>query len=117
MVFDKGKFQAVMTGSEEQRVEALRQLLDYPVKEKDSEGSRFWYLRPGNDLSEAEETCPIAVGFFGELNKGTKKEVEQWLTEDEQDKQIRGHYTRRIATEQPVMYVLLPEGNSQGHVA
>ncbi|WP_228016748.1 type ISP restriction/modification enzyme [Synechocystis sp. LEGE 06083] len=106
-----------MTGSEEQRVEALRKLLDYPLKERDSEGSRFWYLRPGNDKSEAEDICPIAVGFFKELNQGGKREVEQWLTEDDQDKQIRGHYTSRIATEQPVMYVLLPEGNSQGHVA
>ena len=117
MVFDQGKFQAVMTGGEEQRVEALRQLLGYPVKEKDSDGSRFWYLRPGNDLSKAEDTCPIAVGFFQELNQGTKREIEQWLTDDDQDKQIRGHYTGRIAAEQPVMYVLLPEGNSQGNVA
>jgi type I restriction-modification system DNA methylase subunit len=117
MVFDQGKFQSVMAGGEEQRVEALRQLLGYPVKEKDSEGSRFWYLRPGNDKSEAEDTCPIAVGFFKELNQGAKREVEQWLTEDDQDRQIRGHYTGRIATEQPVMYILLPEGNSQGHVA
>jgi type I restriction-modification system DNA methylase subunit len=117
MVFDQGKFQAVMTGGEEQRVEALRQLLDYPVKAKDSEGSRFWYVRPGNDELEAENTCPIAVGFFKELNQGGKREIEQWLTDDDQDKQIRGHYTGRIATEQPVMYVLLPEGNSQGNVA
>ncbi|AIE76082.1 type ISP restriction/modification enzyme [Synechocystis sp. PCC 6714] len=117
MGFAQAKFQAVMIGSEEQRVEALRQLLDYPVKEKDSEGSRFWYLRPGSDELEAENTCPIAVGFFKELNQGAKREIEQWLTEDDQDKQIRGHYTGRIATEQPVMYILLPEGNSQGNVA
>ena len=117
MAFTASQFQAVMTGSEEERTEALCQLLDYPIKQLDPEGSRFWYLRPGKDKSEAEDTCPIAVGFFRELNQGSKKEIEQWLTDEEQDREIRGHYTGRIATEQPVMYVLLPDGNSQGNVA
>ncbi|MBN3870199.1 hypothetical protein [Nostoc sp. JL33] len=47
MTFTKEQLQAVMTGTDlNHRVEALRQLLGYPVKEHDPQGSRFWYLRP-----------------------------------------------------------------------
>ena len=39
--------QAVIFGTQESRVEELRQILDYPLKQRDPEGSRFWLLRPG----------------------------------------------------------------------
>lgn len=107
--------QAVITGTQENRVEALRQILDYPLKQRDPEGSRFWFLRPGADEDEAEDTCPIAVGFYSELDGLTDGEVKQFLTADEQQREICGHYTGRIIPNQPVMYLLLPEG--EGRVA
>lgn len=109
--------QSVMTGKPEQRVEALRLLLGYPLKQRDSEGSRFWFLRPGIDESEAEDTCPIAVGFYAELNHLGKDEISQFLTDDEQQQEIYGHYTQRIVPNQPVMYLLLPEADGSGRVA
>jgi hypothetical protein len=39
------------------------------MQEVYSEGSRFWYLRPGDNEENAAETCPIAVGFYQELNQ------------------------------------------------
>jgi hypothetical protein len=56
-----------MTGTESNRIEALRGMLAYPVKQLDPEGSRFWYLRPGADDLEAADTLPIAVGFYPEV--------------------------------------------------
>lgn len=66
------ELQAVMTGTESNRIEALRRMLAYPVKQRDPEGSRFWYLRPGADKLEAADTLPIAVGFYSELNEATQ---------------------------------------------
>ena len=101
--------QSIILGTQKSRVEALRQLLGYPVKQRDPEGSRFWFLRPGIDEDEAEDTCPIAVGFYAELNHLGKDEIPQFLTADEQQNEIYGHYTSRIVPNQPVMYLLLPE--------
>jgi len=101
--------QAVVTGTQESRVEALRQILGYPLKQRDPGGSRFWFLRPGADEDEAEETCPIAVGFYAELDGLTDAEIKQFLTAEEQQREIYGHYTGRIIPNQPVMYLLLPE--------
>jgi hypothetical protein len=101
--------QAVVSGTQEGRVEALRQILDYPLKQRDPEGSRFWFLRPGADEDEAEDTCPIAVGFYAELDGWTDGDIKQFLTADEQQREIYGHYTGRIIPNQPVMYLLLPE--------
>jgi hypothetical protein len=61
--------------NQEARIEELRQKLGYPLKERDKQGSDFWYLRPGSDASEAENTCPIAVGFSPDLNNATEKEL------------------------------------------
>jgi len=110
------QLQAVMTGTEENRVESLRQLLGYPVLQRDPSGSRFWFLRPGADLSEAEETCPIAVGFYSELNAATDQELKRFLTSPVQQQEIYGHYTSRVAEQQPVMYLLLPSHERTGRV-
>ncbi|MFW9263400.1 type ISP restriction/modification enzyme [Nostoc sp. CALU 546] len=117
MTFTKEQLQAVMTGTDlNHRVEALRQLLGYPVKEHDPQGSRFWYLRPGVDELEAEETCPIAVGFYEELSGVTDQEIKRFLTSKEQQQEIYGHYTNRVAEQQPVMYLLLPTKEALGRV-
>lgn len=110
-------FQAAMMGTPEQRIEALRSHLDYPVRQFDPQGSRFRYLRPGIDESEASQTCPIAVGFYPELNEMSRSEVKRFLTSDAQRNEIYGHYTGRIVPEQPVMYLLLPEAERRGSVA
>ena len=117
MSFTTEQLQAAITGTEENRVEALRQLLGYPVKQRDREGSRFWFLRPGADKSEAEETCPIAVGFYPELNVATDQELKRFLTSKEQQQEIYGHYTSRVSEQQPVMYLLLPAASQKGRVA
>ncbi len=101
--------QVVVSGTQENRVEALRQILDYPLKQRDPSGSRFWFLRPGADADEAADTCPIAVGFYAELAGLTNDEIKQFLTADQQQREIGGHYTGRIMPNQPVMYLLLPE--------
>ena len=104
-------------GNREQRVEELRTQLGYPIKQRDPSGSRFWYLRPGEDEDEAEYTCPIAVGFYSELDEMPRQEVPSFLTADEQQQEIYGHYTNRVIPDQPVMYLLLPEEVREGTVA
>lgn len=116
MVFTKEQLQDVIGGTDINRVEALRQMLGYPVKERDPLGSRFWYLRPGMDEEEAEETCPIAVGFYEELSGATDQEIKRFLTSKEQQQEIYGHYTNRVAEQQPVMYLLLPTEEATGRV-
>jgi type I restriction-modification system DNA methylase subunit len=117
MSISSEQLQPVAVGSQENRVEALRLLLGYPLKQRDPEGSRFWFLRPGVDEDEAEDTCPIAVGFYAELDRLTNDDIKQFLTADEQQREIYGHYTGRIIPNQPVMYLLLPEGDHLGRVA
>lgn len=117
MALTKEHLRAVMTGTQENRIEQLRKILGYPVKELDREGSRFWYLRPGESLDDAADTCPIAVGFYAQLNDGSDRNIRQFLTALEQQNEIYGHYVARVTTEQPVMYLLLPEANLQGRVA
>lgn len=56
MALTKEHLRAVMTGTQEDRVEELRKVLEYPVKEFDREGSRFWYLRPGESKEDAADT-------------------------------------------------------------
>jgi predicted helicase len=117
MTFTSKQLQVVMKGKDKNsRVEALRQLLGYPVKELDPEGSRFWYLRPGNDENEAAETCPVAVGFYDELADVTDSEAKRFLTAKEQQQEIYGHYTSRIFEQQPVMYLLLPSKEANGRI-
>ncbi|PSB14331.1 hypothetical protein C7B65_26595 [Phormidesmis priestleyi ULC007] len=63
------------------RVEALRQKLGYPIKQRDPQGSDFWYLHPGVSEADAEETAPIAIGFFSELNGLTdEQEIQRLLS-------------------------------------
>jgi type I restriction-modification system DNA methylase subunit len=116
MTLTKELWRAVMNGTDSERVEELRQILKYPLKQRDTKGSRFWYLRPGVDESEAEETCPIAVGFYSELNDATDGEIKKFLTSVEQQKEIYGHYTSRISEQQPVMYLLLPTKEGTGRI-
>ncbi len=68
------------------------QLLGYQSKERDREGSRFWFLRPGASQSAAKETQPIAVGFYYELNSLSDYEIKAFLTSQEQQQEIYGHY-------------------------
>lgn len=117
MSISSEQLQPVALGSRGNRVEALRLLLGYPLKQKDSQGSQFWFLRPGVDENEAQDTCPIAVGFYSELDHLSKDEIPQFLTADEQQNEIYGHYTQRTIPNRPVMYLLLPESNSTGHTS
>ena len=110
------QLQTIITGKEEIRVESLRKLLEYPIKERDPKGSRFWYLRPGSDENEAAETCPVAVGFYDELADITDSEARKFLTAKEQQQEIYGHYTSRMFEQQPVMYLLLPSEEANGRV-
>ena len=96
----------------EQRVKLLQRELRYPISERDEQGSEFWYLRPGVSGDEAAETCPIAVGFLDKLNTIDSKSVGKWLTQKEQQQRFYGHYTNRVNEQQPVMYLLLPSGET-----
>jgi len=117
MTFTNEDSRAFMIGTEEDRVAALKELLGYPVLQHDPEGSDFWYLRPGEDENKALETCPIAVGFYSELNKATDKEIKKLLTSQEKQQEIYGHYSGREFEQQPVMYLLLPGKTQAGRVA
>ncbi len=116
MTFTKLLSRAVMSGTEAERVAELRKILKYPVQQRDPGGSRFWYLHPGVDESEARETCPIAVGFYSELNDATDGEIKKFLTAGEPQPEIYKHYTSRTSEQQPVMYLLLPTKEGAGRV-
>lgn len=115
--FTSGQFKSVVSGDEKSRVEALKELFDYPIMQRDPQGSRFWYLRPGTDRSAALDTQPIAVGFYDELDQITDKAAKVFITSVEQQLEIYGHYTNRVNEDQPVMYLLLPSGEETGRVA
>ncbi|TRU33300.1 MAG: DNA methyltransferase [Microcystis aeruginosa Ma_MB_F_20061100_S20] len=114
MPITTAQLKTIVTGDESARAESLRTILNYPVLERDSQGSRFWYLRPGDNPEDASETCPIAVGFYQELNRGTDQEIKQFLTSEPQQQEIYGHYIGRIAEDQPVMYLLFPSSPFEG---
>lgn len=114
MTITTPNLQAIFIGTEEQIVENLRSHLNYPIAQRDNKGSRFWYLRPGNNPEDASETCPIAVGFYSELNEGSNSELKQFFTDEPQQLEIYGHYINRIAENQPVMYLLLPSPQTEG---
>lgn len=116
MTFTKLLSRAVMTGTDAERVEELCKILKYPFQQRDPGGSRFWYLHPGVDESEARETCPIAVGFYSELNDATDGEIKSFLTAGEPQPEIYKHYTSRTSEDQPVMYLLLPTKGGAGRV-
>lgn len=99
------------------RVEELRQKLGYPIKERDPQGSDFYYLRPGNDATEAADTCPIAIGFYPELNEAIdERSLQRLLTSPEWQQRIYGHYLNRTSEHQPVMYMLMPTEEGTGQV-
>ncbi|GFE72122.1 type ISP restriction/modification enzyme [Chroococcus sp. FPU101] len=102
---------------EERQVEQLRQILNYPIKQKDPKGSSFWFLRSGKDQEEATVTCPIAVSFYDELNDRSDDELRKFLSSDKNDAIIRKHYLGRVAEDQPVMYLLLPTQQKRGRWA
>jgi hypothetical protein len=107
--------QKILKAQEPQEyTESLCQMLDYPIGQRDFQGSRFWYLRAGNSF---KDTCPIeeaAVGFYQELDKLSPEQASQWLVE--QDSEIRGHYLNRVAEDKPVMYLILPQA-AEGTIA
>jgi type I restriction-modification system DNA methylase subunit len=105
-----------MIGDEENRVKALKELLGYPVVKRDPEGSEFWYLHPGEDEEEACLTCPIAVGFYEELNTATDQEIKRLFTSKEKQQEVYGHYSNREFEQQPVMYLLLPTDENIGRI-
>ena len=106
MALTKEHLRAVMTGTQENRVEELRKILGYPVKELDREGSRFWYLRPGVSAKAAAETCPIAVSFYSELNNTSDLEIKKFLTSQE-SQEIYGHYINRTSEQGSDMEVVV----------
>jgi hypothetical protein len=117
MAATRGSARVRTTVARESRVEELRQKLGYPLKQRDPQGSDFWYLRPGEDASEAEETCPIAVGFYPELNEAIdERELQRLLTSKEWQQRIYGHYLTRNLEHKPVMYLLLPTEEGSGQV-
>ena len=116
MTFTKLLSRTVMTGTNEERVAELQKILKYTFKQRDPGGSRFWYLHPGVNESEARETCPIAVGFYSELNDATDGEIKTFLTAGEPQPEIYKHYASRTSEDQPVMYLLLPTKEGAGRV-
>lgn len=118
MTITKNVLHLITKGDHEERIKSLCELLCYPLSERDPQGSRFWYLRPAGNKDDAEDTCPIAVSFYTQLNNLTSdNEVKQFFSSDEQDKVIRGHYIKSTAENQPVMYLLFPSEGGNGRVA
>ncbi|BAZ18635.1 adenine specific DNA methyltransferase (plasmid) [Calothrix sp. NIES-4071] len=116
MTFTKENLRALATGNEKNRIAVLKELLGYPVAQRDPQSGNFWYLRPGDDEDEALETCPIAVGFLEELNDATDTQIKQLLTR-EKKQEIYGHYSsREDIVNQPVMYLLLPTKGGIGRI-
>ncbi|BDA75993.1 hypothetical protein CAL7716_101590 (plasmid) [Calothrix sp. PCC 7716] len=116
MTFTKENLRAISVGNEQNRVTALKELLGYPVLQRDPEKDSFWYLRPGEDEDEARETFPIAVGFLEELNNATDAQIKQLLTQ-EKKQAVYGHYLDiDDIVNKPVMYLLLPTKEGTGRI-
>jgi type I restriction-modification system DNA methylase subunit len=107
--------QSLAIADESQRVGVLREVLGYPILEKDEPGSRFWYLRSGETAADAGETCPIAVAFYSELDE--PRDFKAYFTKGEAEQEIRAHYLNRVNEQQPVLYLLLPLMTSGAVVA
>jgi hypothetical protein len=117
MVLTRDIFHVPMTGTEEERVEALRKTLGYPIKQRDPQGSQFWYLHPGENATDAAETCPIAVVFVSEMSENSDAEIKQILASKTWQTKIYGHYIQRQNEAQPALYMLLPTSEKAGRVA
>ncbi len=111
------EIQAIAMGTEAQRVEALREFLGYPLQELDRTGSGFRYVRAGQNLAQAKNTCPIAVVFYEELDNFSDAEIKGFLTEPAQQQRIYGHYLEQDLENMPVIYLLLPVAERSGRVA
>ncbi|MFN8797817.1 MAG: N-6 DNA methylase [Pseudanabaena sp.] len=111
------KFEAIAMGTEVQRVEALREFLGYPLQELDRTGSGLRYVRAGQDVVQAKNTCPIAVGFYEELDRLSDAEIKDFLVDKPQQQKIYGHYQNQEPENTPVMYLLLPVAERVGRVA
>jgi N-6 DNA Methylase len=92
----KGSADVSPKESPAEQIEALRTFLGYPKLEQkfDRANRDYWYLRPGADVDEAENTAPIAVRFYDDL-------------ESKQEETYK-HYLGRNLADKPVMYLLLP---------
>ena len=110
-------FYAIATGTEAQRVEALREFWGYPLQEFDRTGSGFRYVRAGRDVAEAKDTRPIAVGFYKELDHFNDLEIKNLLTAGGKDNRIYKHFGYQEPVNMPVLYVLLPVAERSGRVA
>ncbi|GBO52158.1 hypothetical protein APA_5248 [Pseudanabaena sp. lw0831] len=55
--------QSIFTGLKDDLVASLQFLLGYPLKECDRTDLRFWYVGAGQNVAQAKNNCPIAVGF------------------------------------------------------
>jgi hypothetical protein len=68
-VAHKGSADVRPKESPEEQIEALRTFLGYPklAQKYDRANRDYWYLRPGADVEEAENTAPIAVRFYDDL--------------------------------------------------
>jgi hypothetical protein len=97
-VAHKGSADVRPKESPEEQIEALRTFLGYPKLEQkfDRANRDYWYLRPGADVEEAENTAPIGVRFYDDLES---KQQETYK-----------HYLGRNLADKPVMYLLLPNG-------
>ncbi|BDA71709.1 adenine specific DNA methyltransferase [Calothrix sp. PCC 7716] len=116
MTFTKENLRAISAGNQQNRITALKELLGYPIVQRDPQSGNFWYLRPGEDEDEALETCPIAVGFLPELNDATDAQIKQLLTQ-EKKQEVYGHYSNiKDIVNKPVMYLLLPTQESSGRI-
>ena len=111
MTLTREHLYAVMTGTQSPRVEELRKILGYPVKQIDGGGSRFWYLHPEVSGEDTAHTCSVAVGFYTKLDDGSDCDIRQFLTATEQQKEIYRECVERVITEPPLMYLLLSQAN------
>jgi N-6 DNA Methylase len=95
-VAQKGSADVRPKESPAKQIEALRTFLGYPKLEQkfDRANRDYWYLRPGADVEEAENTAPIGVLFYDDLES---KQQETYK-----------HYLGRSLADKPVMYLLLP---------
>jgi hypothetical protein len=82
--------------SPEEQVESLRAFLGYPMLERDRKNRDYWYLRTGADRDEAKNTAPIGVCFYDDL--------------ESKQEEVYKHFLGRSLAEQPVMYLLSPNG-------
>jgi hypothetical protein len=84
----KGSADVRPTESPEEQVESLRKFLGYPKLEQkfDRANRDYWYLRPGADADEAENTAPIEVLFYDDLESKQNETYKHYLGRNLADK-------------------------------